>query len=512
MNSAAASAAAVLGGLLLATSFEPFGLTVGILAGPACLMVALQGRTRRDSILVGFVFGVAFQGALLIWLAQSIGPAAWVALVLVQACWFGVLGLFVRLLSGLPGAAIWFAIGWTGVEQARSAWPFGGLPWGRLGGQVLDTPWAATLPYLGVTATGLCISLAAGMIGMVILAQGRARWGRLAALGAVVGVGLVPLAAPYPAVDAGSMTVAVVQGGVPGDGRQLVANHREVTDNHVEATRELAELVELGGESRPDLVVWPENSTAVDPFTDATARADIEVAVASVDVPVIVGGMVDGPTPRNVLNQGIVWTSEGPAAARYTKHHPVPFGEYIPFRGLLGRMSSRFDEIPRDMLPGTSSAPLDVSGVRIADAICFDVAYDDVLAPQIRRGAQLIVVQTSNASFTGTSQLDQQFAITRVRAIETGRAIAVASTNGISAIIGPDGTVVERAPLRETGVLVARVPLREARTPAVRFGGEVATGVMLVGLLGVLVAGAQAATTRRGRGRRGRLLTPGLSK
>ena len=492
-----ASAAAVLGGLLLATAFDPFGFTIGVIAGPACLMVALQGRTARASILLGFVFGVAFHGVLLVWLAQSIGPAAWVSLVLVQACWFGVLGLFVRLLSGLPGAAVWFAIGWTGIEHARSSWPFGGLPWGRLGIPVLDTPWAGALPYLGVTGVGLGIALAAGMTGAVVLARGRDTRVPLAALGVVVGVGLVPLAVPLGAPDAGSLTVAVVQGGVPGDGRQLVAHHREVTDNHVEATRELAELVELGGEARPDLVVWPENSTAVDPLTDAVAREGIEDAVASVDVPVLVGAMVDGRTSQNVLNQGIVWTPDGPTAPRYTKHHPVPFGEYIPFRGRLERLSPRLDEIPRDMLPGTSSAPLDVGGVRVADAICFDVAYDDVLAPQIRRGAQLIVVQTSNASFTGTSQLDQQFAMTRVRAIETGRAVAVASTNGISAIIGPDGSVVEQAALRRTGVLVAPMPLRDALTPAVRWGGATGSVVLVVGLAGLLVAGVHSRAKRR---------------
>lgn len=480
-------------------AFDPFSLPIGMLAGPACLMIALQGRTLRASFLLGFVFGAAFQGVLLVWLVQSIGPAAWVALALLQACWFGVLGLFVRLLSGVPGAAVWFAVGWTGVEVARSSWPFGGLPWGRLGISVIDTPWAGTLPYLGVTGVGLGISLAAGMLGTLVMARGRDRRAPLAGLAVVVGVGLAPLAVPSGAPDAGSMTVAVVQGGVPGDGRQLGAHHREVTKNHVEATRELAELVALGGESQPDLVVWPENSTAVDPMADAVARAGIEDAVASVDVPVLVGGMVDGPTSDTVLNQGIVWTTEGPTASRYTKHHPVPFGEYIPFRQLLGPVSPRLEDIPRDMLPGTSSAPLVVGGIRVADAICFDVAYDDVLAPQIRRGAQLIVVQTSNASFTGTSQLDQQFAMTRVRAIETGRAVAVASTNGISAIVGPDGSVVERAPLRGTSVLVAPVPLRDTLTPAVRWGGLTGRAVLLVGVAGLLAAGVRA-RARRGTG------------
>ena len=138
-------------------------------------------------------------------------------------------------------------------------------------------------------------------------------------------------------------------------------------------------------------------------------------------------------------------------------------------------------------------------------------AYDDVLAPQIRRGAQLIVVQTSNASFTGPSQLDQQFAITRARALETGRTIAVASTNGIAALIGPDGSMIEQAPRRTTSVLVARVPLRGTLTPAVRFGGQVTTWVPLIGLSGALVAGVRTAA-RAGRSRSGEPLPTGASK
>ena len=104
----------------------------------------------------------------------------------------------------------------------------------------------------------------------------------------------------------GERTVAVVQGDVPGDGSDILLDHRQVTRNHVEATVELADRVEAGEQPAPDFVVWPENSTAVDPFSSSDINAGIDEASEAVQVPILVGAMVDAG-PEHVLNQGIVW-------------------------------------------------------------------------------------------------------------------------------------------------------------------------------------------------------------
>ena len=83
--------------------------------------------------------------------------------------------------------------------------------------------------------------------------------------------------------------------------------------------------------------------------------------------------------------------------------------------------------------------------------MCFEVAYDGLLRDLVDGGADVIVVPTNNATYTGTGQIEQQFAMSRLRAIETGRYVVVASTNGISGIVAPDGRVVERAPVAATG-------------------------------------------------------------
>jgi apolipoprotein N-acyltransferase len=202
-----------------------------------------------------------------------------------------------------------------------------------------------------------------------------------------------------------------------------------------------------------------------------------------------------------VLNQGIVFDPVTGARDRYTKWHPVPFGEYIPWRWLFGSRLPQLNQIPRDMVRGTRVAPLDVAGTLVADAICFDVAYDDGLYAQLSRGGQLIVVQTSNAMFIHTSQIDQQFAISRLRAIETDRYVVVAAINGVTGVIAPDGTLVTSAPLQTRSYVEARVGLIDAVTPAVRIGpwlGRGCVGLVLAGwLLGWLLDRSQYRRTRR---------------
>jgi len=128
--------------------------------------------------------------------------------------------------------------------------------------------------------------------------------------------------------------------------------------------------------------------------------------------------------------------------------------------------------------------------VLVADAICFDIAYDDGLTAQLRNGAQLLVVQSSQATFIHTDQTDQQFAITRLRAMETGRWVAVATTNGVSGLIAPDGHVIATADKQTRAVLEARLGLTNQLTPAVRIGpwtGRVASGLTVLGVVLVLL-------------------------
>lgn len=152
------------------------------------------------------------------------------------------------------------------------------------------------------------------------------------------------------------------------------------------ATRALARRIRAGQSVAPDLVVWPENSTAVDPFVNLETKTAIEGAVRAIGAPILVGAIVNGERPDLVINQGIVWRPGGSTQERYTKRHLVPFGEYLPFRRwFTGYDIGRLALLPRDMVAGTRTSPLRVAGALLADAICFDIAFDDVVADQVKQ-------------------------------------------------------------------------------------------------------------------------------
>ncbi|WP_151082292.1 apolipoprotein N-acyltransferase [Nocardioides cynanchi] len=489
---------ALLAGAGLSLPFQPTHVWLLLPLAVAAFFVLTGGLPARTAWLPGLAFGAAFQVTLLWWL-HVVGTLPWLGLAAAQALWYGLLGAAAVPLRRLPAAPVWLAVAWVAMENLRTDWPAGGMPWGRLSYAVVDTPLARLLPYVGATGVSLVLALVGALLAATCTERGRARVVVVAALGAVLALGLVPQVAPYDASPVSSIRVAAVQGNVPGDGTDVLAHYREITASHTAETERLARDVATGATPRPDFVVWPENSTAVDPFLDPSMGAELTAAVSAVDVPLLAGVVVaDGP--RHVLNQGIVFDPVTGAGDRYTKWHPVPFGEYVPWRSVFGSHLPELAQVRRDMVRGTRVTPLEIAGTHVADAICFDVAYDDGLYAQLSHGGQLIVVQTSNAMFIHTAQIDQQFAISRLRALETDRYVVVAAINGVTGVIAPDGTLVTSAPLQTRSYVEARVGLIDAVTPAVLIGPSVGRGCVLLVVAGWLLAwGLQRGQYRRSR-------------
>jgi len=466
---AARTLLALVSGVVLSLGFEPVALPWLLPVALAAFFGCLVGRTPRQGLLIGLAFGVGFLFVHLFWM-RVVAWAGWIALAGVLALFHAVYGALAAHATRYRWWPLALPVGWVALEWARSGWPLSGMPWGRLSFGVIDTPLAPALPYLGTTGVSLVVALLGSLLACTVLERGR-RYAGAAALAGVCLLMTLPVLRPWEPAPTGELTAAVVQGDVPGEGDDLIPVHREVTSNHVEATVRIGDEVATGERERPAFVVWPENSTAVDPVLDISTRVGIQRAADVVGVPVLVGAMVDGPAPKQIYNRGIVWHPESGPGETYTKHHLVPFGEYLPWRSRLeGWNLGRLHEIHSDQLPGTGYEPLTIGGYRVADAICFDVAYDDVLHGQVARGAEVVTVQTSNATFIKTRQVDQQYAITRVRALELGRSVLVASTNGLTGIIGPDGETRQLAERRTTAVLQDTVPTVTAITPAVRMG------------------------------------------
>ncbi len=509
-------ALAALAGAAVAMGFAPYEQEIVLVAGLALFVVCLDGVSARTGATLGAVFGGVFTLLLTPWL-RRVGTDAWILICVLEAAFYAAYGAGHAVLRRWPTWPLLAACWWVAVEAARTRVPFGGFPWGRLAFSVPDGAFAAWPRWVAVPLTSGLVFLVGCLVGAGIIACLRRHPVRAAAAPLVAAALLGALSPALPTglahADADSDTgrtvrVALVQGNVPGTGAEGLGEQRAVVANHVDATRRYAEAVDAGSAEAADLVIWPENGSDIDPFTDPDVGREIQSAVDAVAVPTLIGAILDGPEAGQGQNTGIAWLPEEGAGERYVKQHLVPFGEYIPFRSQLAPYISRLDQIPRDMVPGDEPGVLQLGSVLVGDMICFDVAYDDVVraagAAVSDGGSQLLVVQTNNATYLGTGQPQQQWEISQVAAIETGRDLAVASINGISGVASADGETVVQGRSGVSQVLTEEVRLASGVTWGVRAGGwlELAVSVLGGGLLlaGSLARRRQSGTSASGAG------------
>ncbi|MFD8327858.1 apolipoprotein N-acyltransferase [Streptomyces lydicus] len=495
---------AVVFGVALGLAFPPYDLWPLSLVAVAALSLLTRGRTARQGAWTGLVFGLPFFLILLKWL-HVVGWDAVVGLSIAEALFVALLGAGLAVTSRLPAWPLWAACLWVAEEWARDRLPFGGFPWGRLAFANTGSPFT---PLAAVGGAPL-VTFAVALAGALLAACAAALWGlrgngtvrravtALEAFGLAAAVTLAGLLVPVPTKADDSVDIAVVQGNVQQAGMDFLGRPMKILDNHATATEKLAADIKAGRAKKPDLVIWPENSSDLDPFQYPQAYDRIDEAVKAIGVPVLVGALVDHPSKKGyVFNEGIVWDPKKGPGASYTKQHPVPFGEYVPFREQLSKIITRFQRVPRDFYPGDHTGLLNVGPARLGDVICFEVAYDEIVHDTVGAGARALVIQTNNATYGRTGQPEQQLAMSKLRAVEHGRAVVTAATSGISAVVAPDGRITHRIPEFTQGVVSARIPLRDETTLADRVGAAPEWALAIVGLLSCAAA---VIVGRRGR-------------
>lgn len=511
----AAAVCALGSGLALRYAFPPHGQWWLAPLGVAALALAVRGRRVRSGSGLGLLAGLVFFVPLLSWANLHTGYLPWLLLSVAQACAVALLGAAAAWVSPVVDRHWWVwppltGALWVAMEAVRDRVPFGGFPWGRLAFSQGDSPLLRLAAVGGAPLVTFAVGLVGGLLAASVWAWlgGRARPGRpwlrwrrwpvaLAWAGAAVVCPIAAVAVPVGSPDGPPVTVAVVQGNVPRLGLDFNAQRQQVLNNHVDATLELADQVADGRRPQPDLVVWPENSSDIDPVRWPQAAASIDRAAEAIDAPILVGTMFSGPGAHR-RNVGLVWRAGVAAEDQefYVKRRPVPFAEYIPLRSIAGLVSDKVGLVPRDMVGGTEPGVLRMGPAVIGDVICFEVAIDEVVRDTVTGGAQLIVVQTNNATFD-VAEATQQLAMVRLRAVEHGRWALMASTVGVSGFVTADGAVHDQTRFNSRAVVVRQLRLGHTGTLATRLG--VWPEVGLATLAVVALAGAGVA---RMRGRR----------
>jgi apolipoprotein N-acyltransferase len=499
---------ALVSGLLLAAAFAPIGAWPLAVVGPALLVVTLSGRSLRGAFTVGLVFGLAFFLPLLAFVV-NVAWFAWVALAIASALIFAVFTIAQRLLLNLRWWPLAVAGWWVAAEAFRDRWPWGGFPWGRLAMSQAGLPTQGWAAIFGPPALTFVVALTGTTLAWVLLAAltgdraGRRRRTAIAATAFAVtaGISCLPAALPLDPVPANAKTavVAAIQGDVP-RARSLatqLADELQVTLNHETATDKLAANVAAGTLPRPDLVIWPENSTSIDPTEYAPIYDEIASAALAIDRPILVGAVLDNP----LRNAGVLWLPNKGPTTIYVKRRLVPFGEYIPFRSLISKFTSLTQLQPQDFVPGHKTVVFDVGQIRLGDVICYEVAFDDLVRSEVNAGSNLIALQSNDATYERegpvTQESGQQLAMARIRAVEFDRSVVVASTTGYSAIIAPDGQLITTSGIWTQAELEARVPLLTYTTLADRLGAWPEWAIVAATTLALGLAIAQEGAARR---------------
>ncbi|MFD3512867.1 apolipoprotein N-acyltransferase [Streptomyces sp. NPDC058657] len=503
-------AAAAVSGLLLYAGFPPRPLWWLVLPGFALLGWCLYGRRLRAGFGLGLLAGLGFLLPLLSWTGEEVGPVPWLALTFLEALFLALVGAGIAAVSRLPLWPVWAAGLWIVGEGLRARYPFEGFSWGKIAFGQADGVFLPLAALGGTPALGFAVALCGFGLYEAVRQYGLYRsTGVLPRAGVAVAAAsvLVPLVtslAARPLLDDsaedGTATAALIQGNVPRLGLDFNAQRSAVLKNHARRTEQLAADVKAGREPRPDFVLWPENSSDLDPYRNYDARDVIGHAVRAIGVPVAIGAVLT-PETGPLRNTLIQWDPERGPVDTYDKRHIQPFGEYMPMRDFARIFSSDVDRVRRDFGPGKKVGVFDMAGTKVGLVTCYEAAFDDAVRDTVVHGGQVIAVPSNNATFGRSEMTYQQLAMSRVRAAEHGRAVLVPVTSGVSAIIQPDGQVVQQSGMFVPDALVAKIPLRSSLTPATRAGitPEIAFALLGMGALGW--AAARSVRSRRaGRG------------
>lgn len=445
-------------------ALPPRGWWVLFPVGVTMFMLALAGQPLRNRLWLGGLGGVAHYALALRWLTDF-NTAGYAAVVVVQA-------LLLMLVAAVSPNEAAFRSRWSGwwlltpaalvlLEAVQHRFPFGGFPLSAFGYSQTDGPFMAAAPLGGTLLVTALAAVAGAVVTAVIFGPRRAR---AASVVAVVVVLAVPAFAPTIVDDTaeGSLDVVLVQGGGPRGLRAINTDPFDTTRRHLQAAEDIT--------GDPDLVLLPENVVNIDGSIDGT-RVDAAFAelARQLDTNIVVG--ITESEDQHFRNASIVWGPDGTRLGRYEKHHRVPFGEYIPMRNLIERLSEDARFIPRDAIAGEGPAVLDPSGTpRLGIVISYEVFFADRVADAVRNGGQLLLAPTNAASFVTEEVPAIEVAASRMRAREFGRTVLQAAPTGYSAVIQPDGTASQLSGLGTNELLTATVPLHTGLTPYARIG------------------------------------------
>jgi len=444
--------AALGSGSLVAFSLPPWGWWPLAFIGIAIFArITTSGTTRpRTQFLFGTIFAFGWFAPGMCWM-WFLTPPGYVIAVLLFAALHGVASVIgSRSMYPLVALPLAHAL----AETFRFSFPFGGVPLASLAISQSASPLVGIVRIGGPLLLTFCVLQIGFALSQLVVAPRIKHIAVFSAITAlIVCAGII---APRGNDTGETRTIAAVQGGGPQGTFAINTNPRDVVERHIAATRTI-------NSTNLDMVIWPENVIDVADFYNSDERIEIAEQAARLGAPFVVG-ITEDMNARYFTNAQIVVNEDGTLGDRYDKVRRVPFGEFVPLRGLLEALGAPVDRIPRDALAGSDIARLQVGDTTVGVAISWEVFFSGRANEGIEAGGSMLVNPTNGSSYTGTILQTQQIASSRLRAIENGRWLVQVSPTGFSAFISPTGEVFDRTGVSEQRVLERTINLRSGRT------------------------------------------------
>jgi len=457
----------LLTSLLLILSYPRFdqGYLAWFALAPLAIALWLA-KDIKQALLAGLTAGFFFYAGILYWIyptmrAGGVNPAVSVfglaALSLVMSSEFLVISAFGFYLKK-TGPRLWpylFAAAWALLEYGKVllslkvVW----FPWFMLGyTQWAYTPLIQIASLTGVYGLSAALCFTGALAGTLLIAEGvplrRAlRFApALLVFGIIWGYGARELKGAAGTSPDKYLNVALLQ--------PAIDLYDKWDADKAAAIRRKTEVL-LSGLKDTDLVVWPENALPgwiEDPVDAAWLKA---VAIKGGRYNIV--GSVSRGDARHV--SAFLVDPKGEITASYDKRRLVPFGEYVPMRGLLDKFIAPVATLGEFEEGSMGQALFEVKGVKFGAAICYESIFTYLFTADARAGAMVFFNITNDGWYLDTAAPYQHFIVNIFRAVETRRPVIRAANNGISAVIDPWGRVLAEKGLNESGILTVKTPV-----------------------------------------------------
>ena len=467
---------ATIAGLLYFLSFPPYDFWYLIF--PALLLFYCSLLSNEKSFLSGFIFGCIAYGVILLGI-QSIGLEAWIPLTILMGLMYGTFAkLFSYLNTKSDNNFYVLLAALAAFDLIRAYFPFGGFPWGFPSTVLLTGPIDSSLFFevplyfknFGPTGSSLILQSFSLIVALSVFSKNKQKsyFKSYVLFSLIIFTVIITnyfvSSNQNPQIESSELKITIVQGNSPCPGaKNRCSNERQkIYDSHLTQTQS------LGGDI--DLVVWPESSTGFnnDPGIHSRVQNDVSTEALRLDSYFLIGG--DRPVQKQYFeNYGIFINKEVEVVDQYLKQHPVPFGEYIPFRKYLDWIPS-LALVPRDMIRGDGQKIFMVNDTRISTVISFEGSFQRYIRNSVKNGAELIVILTNQASYGESGMSDQFILMSRANAISNERPIVHAAITGKSAFIDYNGRVISKTELFETETLTQKLEVRQTETPYSKYG------------------------------------------